>query len=81
MQSAGGGDGLAGHAGGDVAAGEGGDNARKHVPESGGNGEGGNRRIVAGAGIEGRDTDTNAQHRQENLDDEGYDNTGEDRSP
>ena len=81
MQGPRGGNGLAGHAGRDVAAGEGGDDARKHVPDSGGNGEGGDRRIVTGAGIEGRDADTDAQHRQENLHDKADDDAGEDRSP
>ena len=81
MQGPGGGDRLAGHAGCDVTAGKGGDDPGKHVPEAGDDREGGDGRIVAGAGIERRDADADAQHRQENLDDKADDDAGEDRSP
>ena len=53
----------------------------KHVPDPGGDREGRDRRIVARAGIERGDADADAQHRQENLDDQRDDDTGEDRSP
>ena len=73
--------GAAGHPGGDVAAGERGDDARDDPPDGGGDREGRRGRVVCARRVERGHPDPGAEHRQQDLDDQRDDDAGEDRAP